>query len=336
MQLYDRCTKFYLVIDEVETEIREPINWASITITLKRDIKYYGVNFEFSDGSVMLNFNCNSGKSLLDALYYSKGNDAEAYLLFDELNEGSRTNLFTGKLDFNTYENKEFTTALAVKRVYFGDLLRSRADLKTTLSQMASVDGLAVQNPRFTRVELHSKTIRKNSTGIQTEAFETPITPQESLVFSIAGGGGSSSESGNMFLQIGFDTIERADLQELYFLPTQSLSDRDAWIYEAFEAGTHSIEGKLMGTIGFVCNRAIYDPIATPLACGGGGYWNEAVISARLRVFDENDNFKTAITIKEDRWTDTEPSCHDESFWYIDYNEDISWHAVNIFKALLY
>ena len=132
-QLYNRCTKFYLLINEVETEIAEPINWSSITIFLRRDTKFYGVNFEFSDGEVLLKFDCQAGKDSLDALYGTSGNDATAMLLFDEIDSGGgRTNLFTGKLDFNTYSCEEYVSSLAVKKPQCGQYVFARPKFSFT------------------------------------------------------------------------------------------------------------------------------------------------------------------------------------------------------------
>lgn len=306
-QLYDRCTKFYLSIAGVETEIKEPINWASITVYLKRDVKYYGVNFEFSDGEVLLRFDCEAGKDLIDTLYATDGNDSEAYLLFDELPDGiTRTNLFTGKLDFNTYECEEFTSALSVKRVYFNDLLRSRLDLETSLSQMLTIDGNAAQNPSFKTVELHSKTIQKVSRLEQLEDEELNISIGSSpLFFTINGGGGTQAESGTFYLQWGFDTQTKSDLATAFILPlANSLNFPDAWIYEASEAGLHAVSLELKANIRFISfKNGTIDTSGVQLACGGGGFWNEVTMTTILRHTTDQGVTIADYQVRQDVWS---------------------------------
>ena len=89
----------------VTVVIEQPVRWDQVKITAKRDAKYHGFNYEYSDGKVQVEFACESAGDLLRAQYFQFGNDAIVkFLIVDIAADATETLRYGGKIDFSEVE----------------------------------------------------------------------------------------------------------------------------------------------------------------------------------------------------------------------------------------
>jgi hypothetical protein len=151
------CRWFKLKKGAVITAIREPIKWDAIGITGERDTKWHGYNWQYSDGEVQLEFDCDAGKAILDAAFEADGNDAEVELLFGYTKNGDDFQLYQGKFDFNTYKRFASHVSVTVIRKDNMDILQSRFDEKFTVTKDETFGGSAITPLPGTDITLHGK-----------------------------------------------------------------------------------------------------------------------------------------------------------------------------------
>jgi hypothetical protein len=145
-KLYHRENIFILAIGADVYTIAEPIKWDSIQAELVMDEQFFGYRYEFSDKDVMLEFDNSSGRDLIIAEYKAKGVDAQVSLKFGFIipNTNDVEVLFEGDLNFEVYEETEYTIKLNVERRSIGQLLRTRFDSKVNLKALQTLDGASI------------------------------------------------------------------------------------------------------------------------------------------------------------------------------------------------
>ena len=157
--LYSYENKFELITNSgaTITEIKEPVDWAGQETVLSRDPVWHGVNFEFTDAEIQLGFDCAAGKTILENLYNSKGNDSEAFLRFSSKVDGVWEAMPDFKLDFNFYNIDGVIIRLTLIRTSFEDLFRTRLSIKNDINSDTDLDGNSITPLSSIDLELHSK-----------------------------------------------------------------------------------------------------------------------------------------------------------------------------------
>lgn len=157
--LYHYENKFELITNggATITLIGEPVDWAGQETVLTRDRKWHGVNFEFTDASIQLGFDCAAGKDILENLYNTDGNDAKAFLRFSTKIDGVWDTMPDFKIDFNFYNSEGPLVTFTLKRTSFEDLFRSRFSIKHNITSNEDLDGNAITPLSPIDLELHSK-----------------------------------------------------------------------------------------------------------------------------------------------------------------------------------
>lgn len=141
-----------LLIDGVATPltvaIEEPVKWDSVKITAKRDPDYHGVNYEYSDGKVQVDFRCESGVNLLTAQYQTHGNDALVkFLLIDIFPDATEVVRYAGKIDFNDCTIGPGLISAEIVRDDLHDKIQSRWDTPVSMIVEKTLDNSTVTPP---------------------------------------------------------------------------------------------------------------------------------------------------------------------------------------------
>lgn len=143
---------------------KDPRGYEDLTLTHKRDEKWHGVHYDFSNE---FGFFCKgAGKELLDAAYDSKGQEATVKIKLEVRCNGSWTTMLNGKLDFSTYRQEYrdnvLYTFLNAQNENIVQLIRNREDLEVDLLRTTSLDNVALLNYPYLGYDLnlHSKVVK--------------------------------------------------------------------------------------------------------------------------------------------------------------------------------
>jgi len=128
----------YGTVDET-IDIREPINWDKVTFVLDRDEKYFGVNYQYTDGDIQLMFAVDHGVDKILETYSNAGSDGEIFVNYYD-NEVLE---YKGKLNLNSgYKLIDGVVSATLSNSGFNDLVNSRLDTKIDLLSSISLDGV--------------------------------------------------------------------------------------------------------------------------------------------------------------------------------------------------
>lgn len=130
--------------------IEMPKGWDKIVFRLKRDEQYHGVNYEFSDGEIQLDFDEAAGRQLLLDEYNLNGNDGYMAFQFGAiLSDGTFDPDIDAFIDFNNKDVDRDYFSVAVKTKRFNDAIETKNEVDVTLK-----DG-------YFALPLHGKIIKK-------------------------------------------------------------------------------------------------------------------------------------------------------------------------------
>lgn len=174
-----------LLIDGVATPltvaIEEPVKWDSVKITAKRDPDYHGLNYEYSDGKVQVDFRCESGVNLLTTQYQTYGNDALVkFLLVDIFPDATETVRYAGKIDFNDCNIGPGLVSAEIVRDDLHEKIQSRWDTPVSMIVEKTLDNLTVTPPASIALGLPGQALTETAqykrVGSWTESseFESP------------------------------------------------------------------------------------------------------------------------------------------------------------------
>jgi hypothetical protein len=142
--------------------IYEPDGFGTASITLKRE-NLGGFNFEFGDADTKLGFDGElgqlSGRSLIKQIYNVKGSDLNVMLEY--LNNGNV--IYQGFIIGSSLEDIDYKTIFRVRRIDFGNKLKTRFKTPINLESTEDLDGNA-----NTALDL-----------IDTDLFSRPVLQRE-------------------------------------------------------------------------------------------------------------------------------------------------------------
>jgi hypothetical protein len=155
----------------------EPIKWDAVKIVLKRDRDWHGVNYEYTDGDISLEFDCLSGSDFIEQIYQSQGGDGYIGFEFGYYDGATEIPEFTGKINLATRKLlPNYRIGAMLERDGLHDMIKSRYGTKADLFDSVSIDGEAISAPPQLDLELHSKVLINNynkTTGVAgTTAWE--------------------------------------------------------------------------------------------------------------------------------------------------------------------
>jgi len=156
----------------------EPIKWDSVKIVLKRDRDWHGVNYEYTDGDVSLEFDCLSGSDFIEEIYQSQGGDGYIGFDFGYYDGVNEIPEFTGKINLATRKLlPNYRISAMLERDGMHDLIKSRFGTKADLFSSVSVDGDSITTPSIIDLELHSKVLINNYNKITGVAGDFNFQP---------------------------------------------------------------------------------------------------------------------------------------------------------------
>lgn len=137
----------------------EPIGWDSIVFSVKRDPDWHGLNYEYSDGDIQLEFDCIAGGDFIDKIYKENGLDAEIILQQGSIVNNMEMLEYTGRLVLSTFKRLKGRVACSVERKSLQDVVKARFDTKVDLFSSKDLDQNDLSKPRVMRILTHPKTI---------------------------------------------------------------------------------------------------------------------------------------------------------------------------------
>jgi hypothetical protein len=140
----------------------EPIHWDKVPVILKRDMNFHGVNYQFTDGDVQLEFDLDARVDIIILIYDKEGQDGSIILQYGHTNADlTETVEYEGKLNLNTYKKENDRVTCTIENSGFHEMINSREDVSVNLFDAKTLDGLAKTSNVPVDLTLHSKKIQK-------------------------------------------------------------------------------------------------------------------------------------------------------------------------------
>ncbi len=164
--LFDIKSKFELVdVDSVFLtennilEIPETTGFSSIIINVLRELEDRGgSNFEFGDEESFVGFDHHNGAFYaIDEIIKVNGSDSNIMLVFSLLIQEEYVKIYEGNIIPSSMEEEDDQVYFRVKRIYFGELLRTRFDVENDIESNVDLSGNKIQNFDLFNLPLHSK-----------------------------------------------------------------------------------------------------------------------------------------------------------------------------------
>lgn len=141
----------------------EPILWDKVLIRLKRDREWHGVNYEYTDGDISLEFDCLSGSDFIEEIYQSQGGDGYIGFEFGYYDGVTEIPEFVGKINLATRKLlANYRISAMIERDGLHDLIKTRWSTKADLFSGVSIDGDTISAPTPLELGLHSKVLVNN------------------------------------------------------------------------------------------------------------------------------------------------------------------------------
>lgn len=167
MIIKDKCYFFKLIPEGQPAQyISEPIKWDQVNIIMKRDPEWHGVNYEYSDGEIELEFDCDAGKDIIEDVYQEQGINGLIIFQFGYTYQQDRYPVeiidYEGKLNLSTRKIIKNRVACSIERSGLHDLVKSRFETKVNLFAETDLDNNAIPNPGTFDLLLHPKVLVNN------------------------------------------------------------------------------------------------------------------------------------------------------------------------------
>lgn len=155
----------------------EPIKWDAVKIRLKRDRDWHGMNYEYTDEDIALEFDCLSGSSFIEEIYQAQGGDGYIGFEFGYYDGITEVSEYSGKINLATRKLLTYRISAVIERDGLHDLVKSRWDTKADLFSGESIDGIFINAPDQLELELHSKVLVNNFNKTTQVEGDTSFQP---------------------------------------------------------------------------------------------------------------------------------------------------------------
>lgn len=209
---YRYCHVFKLVRNGVPTYIAEPVKWDSVTIKGKRDMVYHGWLYQYSDGSIDLQFDCPAGMDILVAEYEENGGDGEVTFQYGIEYKGQEWILWEGKINFNTYKIYPGKVSATIERADFNTLFVARTDTLVGMTDTKSVDDVDITPPPVKTFTMHPKELIRQFYYVSDEPVAGNFTAN--ISFREQG-----AEKGTAFLFFDTNAATISEISKYYAKP---------------------------------------------------------------------------------------------------------------------
>lgn len=167
--------KYYLLYNDVETEVLEPIGWDAFESKIVRSEEYHGISAEFVDDGITVKFDDVAAIGVIKAAYIDDVANLVTFIVrYKDVEE------YRGQIDFNVYKDVydsyhyiEVTITELDKRADFF----KRIETKVDLDNLTAFDGAVLPPYPHLRdeIEMPAKTMEQISEAILSEESE-PVT----------------------------------------------------------------------------------------------------------------------------------------------------------------
>lgn len=136
----------------ITSAIAEPVKFSDVLLTAEVDKLYHGLNSNYSDGSLKLEFTCDSDRALIDEQIRLHGTDANIRFQIVEVSaDGSEYVEYNGKLDCTTAEYSPDRTSISVIENSILESIKNRFDTPVKLDLTQTLDNGTITPPAPTR-----------------------------------------------------------------------------------------------------------------------------------------------------------------------------------------
>jgi hypothetical protein len=242
----------------ITSSIEEPVKWADVLLNAEVDEKYHGLNSNYSDGSLKLEFTCDSGRTLITEQIDQHGTDAIIRFLVVEINpDGSEFIEYDGKLDCQTAERQSDRVSVSVIENSILEIIKNRFDTPVSLDLKATLDNSQIVPPSSFQLPLPGQVIRETGEVSKMGNFF------KEYLFDNPGDGGPYSLLPDMMLSPDVKPVPPAyaSLLAMEGVTVVSLGaiqggDSDPYPFlRCSVAGSYKIEIQWLQRIGITLNR---------------------------------------------------------------------------------
>jgi hypothetical protein len=149
--------RFFLTVDGEETEIREPENWAQISLSLRRSTEMLGLEMEFANSLTFLDNGAEIIYNTYQEFGISKSIGVRILSCFDAAN-------YEGEINWEIYRDALYpcykSVEAGITQTGFRKNLKSRFDLNVDLNASTSVDGTDLFDFEEQTFRLHSRELK--------------------------------------------------------------------------------------------------------------------------------------------------------------------------------
>lgn len=295
----DKVCHFFTLND---VQISEPVKWDSINVVGERDKDFHGWNYQFTDETIDLEFDCESGMSIINDVYNSAGCDGEVIFKYGYVFSGIETVVFTGRLDLKNYKNLVSRVACPVERYDGNALLETRRDVKVSMGATTTVGGSAVTPPTPIPTILHGKELRKiyRANGGPTEYHSLSGDKTKSTAYTVPDNTVSDLQEIETVFNYGListDTSPVADSKYLIdakFAGSYNIHVKIQHVYSYITPVILFTPPKTSGTARFFIN---VDGVETPLGTAVTQAFNPSFGSSPIFLLTVDATFSTTLNV---------------------------------------
>lgn len=147
----------------VTSAISEPVKWSDVLLTAEVDKVYHGLNSNYSDGSLKLEFACDSGMTLITEQVNLHGTDAVIRFQVIEIDgTGVEFVEYDGKLDCTTVEVSPDRVSVTVIENTVLESIKNRFDTPVKLDLTQTLDNSPIAPPPSYLLPLPGQVIRES------------------------------------------------------------------------------------------------------------------------------------------------------------------------------
>jgi hypothetical protein len=214
----------------------DPVGWDTLGKTVKRDMKWHGVFFEYTPKLKFIK----DGKNLVHYFYEKYGIEAELILIINKYNPVTRVyeHDYTGRFNLTTLNISTLYAECNIEQTGFLQKLKNRQDVKVDLKSLVTQGGKAItpNTNETVDVELHSKVI------LQQFKIENYFTDDFVVPFS---------DDGTYYILLNMDAATLDEIDERFNYPTQysSLNPVDVlkFVFKVSKEGSHTFVFDITG-----------------------------------------------------------------------------------------
>jgi hypothetical protein len=143
-------------------DIDEPIKWADVLFSMEADDQFHGINSEYSQGDLKLDFQCENAHELISSQYYQYGTDALIeFLVIDVDYDGTEYTEYRGKINAETIHIEAGKVSASIVRNTIHQKVSSRWDSPVALDLKSTLDNVFIAPPGSFELPLPGQTIHE-------------------------------------------------------------------------------------------------------------------------------------------------------------------------------